>query len=207
MFICTYLLTPRCILSVRACMHACVCVCERERERELERERDFNQTNQRKALPNLYKQVRCPTRDEKTLDHCYCTFPDAYHAVPQAALGRSDHTMVYLIPTYMQKLKSDKRPRKTTRGAKAQYQNKLEKQFSISNSHAVWQGLQQNTQYKQKPTPANNDSTLPDQLNHFYSIVDRTPPKLQATLALSRLCPQTQIQVSDHLPSLSSHGR
>ena len=142
-------------------------MCERERERE--RERDFNQTNLRKALPNLYKQVRCPTRDEKTLDHCYCTFPDVYHAVPQAPLGRSDHDMVYLIPTYMQKLKSDKRPRKTIRGAKAQYQNKLEKHFSISNSHAVWQGLQQSTQYKQKPTPANNDSTLPDQLNHFYS--------------------------------------
>ena len=48
----------------------------------------------------------------------------------------------------------------------------------MSNSHAVWQGLQQITQYKQKPTPTNNDPTLPDQLNHFYSIFDRTPPKL-----------------------------
>jgi len=36
----------------------------------------------------------------------------------------------------------------------------------------VWQGLQQITQYKQKPTPANNDPTLPDQLNHFYSRYD-----------------------------------
>ena len=96
---------------------------------------------------------------------------------------------------------------KAIRRAKAQYRNKLEKQFSTSNSHAVWQGLQQITQYKQKPTPANNDPTLPDQLNHFYSIFDRTPPKLQATLALSRLCPQTQIQVSHHIPSLSRHGR
>ena len=150
--------------------------------------------------------MRCPTRDEKTLDRCYCTIPDAYHAVPQAPLGRSVHAMVYLIPTYMQKLKSEKPLRKTIRRAKAQYQNKLEKQFSISNSHAVWQDLQQSTQYKQKPTPENNDSTLPDQVNHFYSIFDRTPPKLQATLAPSSLCPQTQIQVSDHLPS-SSHER
>ena len=185
------------------------------------------------------------------------------HAVPRAPLGRSDQSMVYLIPTYMQKLKSDK-PLRTTvkkwtqeailslqgcfdcfdwamfsescahqgeyadtvtsyvsfctdscipskmsqsmqmtnpgsqrtsntnslqnndafknsdknqykaakdeaekaiRRAKAQYRNKLEKQFSTSNSHAVWQI----TQYKQKPTPANNDPTLPDQLNHFYS--------------------------------------
>jgi len=59
------------------------------------------------------------------------------------------------------------------RRAKPQYRNKLEKQFSTSNSHAVWQGLQQITQYKQKPTPANNDPTLPDQLNHFYSRFDR----------------------------------
>ena len=56
---------------------------------------------------------------------------------------------------------------KAIRRAKAQYRNNLEKQFSTSNSHAVRQGLQQITQYKQKPTPANNDPTLPDQLNHL----------------------------------------
>ena len=37
----------------------------------------------------------------------------------------------------------------------------------------MWQGLQQITQYKQKPTPAKNDPTLPDQLNHLYSRFDR----------------------------------
>ena len=58
---------------------------------------------------------------------------------------------------------------KAMRRAKAQYRKK----FSTSNSHAVWQGLQQITQYKQKPTPVNNDPTLPDQLNHFYSRFDR----------------------------------
>ena len=42
-----------------------------------------------------------------------------------------------------------------------------------SNNHAVWQGLQQITRYKQKPTPANNDRTLPNQLNHFYSRFDK----------------------------------
>ena len=56
---------------------------------------------------------------------------------------------------------------KAIRRAKSQYRNKLEKQFSTSNSHAVWQGLQRITQYKQKSTPANNDPTLPDQLNHL----------------------------------------
>ena len=62
---------------------------------------------------------------------------------------------------------------KAIRRAKAQYRNKLEKRFSTSNSHAVWQGLQQITQHKQKPIPANNDPTLPHQLNHFYSRFDR----------------------------------
>ena len=37
----------------------------------------------------------------------------------------------------------------------------------------MWHGLQKITQYKQKPTPANNDRTLPNQLNHFYSRFDR----------------------------------
>ena len=74
---------------------------------------DFNHTNLRKALPKYKQHVKCPTRDDKTLDHCCCTIPNALHAVPRAPLGRSDHAMVYLIPTYMQKLKSDK-PLKTT---------------------------------------------------------------------------------------------
>ena len=52
--------------------------------------------------------------------------------------------------------------------------------------------------------------TPPSQINWIISTADstgRTPPKLQATLALSRLCPQTQIQVSQYPPSLTSHGR
>ena len=52
--------------------------------------------------------------------------------------------------------------------------------------------------------------TPPSQINSITSTADstgRTPPKLQATLALCRLCCQTQIQVSHHLPSPSSHGR
>jgi len=60
------------------------------------------------------------------------------------------------------------------RRKKAQYPNKLENQFSTSNTHAVWRDLQQITQYKHKPIPANNDLILPDQLNRFYSRFDRT---------------------------------
>ena len=39
------------------------------------------------------------------LDHCYTTVSRAYHAVPRAALGLSDHVMIHLIPEYRQKLK------------------------------------------------------------------------------------------------------
>ena len=57
---------------------------------------DFTHTNLRKALPKYKQHVKCPTTDDKTLDHCYCTIPNAFHAVLRAPLGRSDHAMVYL---------------------------------------------------------------------------------------------------------------
>ncbi|XP_070183447.1 uncharacterized protein [Littorina saxatilis] len=42
----------------------------------------------------------------KTLDHCYTTIKQAYHATPRAPLGNSDHAMILLTPTYKQKLKA-----------------------------------------------------------------------------------------------------
>ena len=62
---------------------------------------DFNKGNLSHKLP-LYKQfIKCPTREKNILD----TVSRAYHAVPRAALGLSDHAMVHLIPSYRQKLK------------------------------------------------------------------------------------------------------
>ncbi len=45
---------------------------------------------------------------ENILDHCYTTIKVAFHSVPRAALGLSDHCLVHLIPIYRQKLKSAK---------------------------------------------------------------------------------------------------
>ncbi len=59
------------------------------------------------------KHVTCPTRDSNILDHCYTAIKDAYHSVPRAALGLSDHCLVHLIPTYRQKMKSAKPVLKT----------------------------------------------------------------------------------------------
>ena len=75
---------------------------------------DFSHANLRKALPKYKQQVKCPTRDNRTLNQSHCTIPNAYDAVPRAPLGRSDHAMVYLIPTKL-KLKTDKPLRKTVK--------------------------------------------------------------------------------------------
>ncbi len=42
------------------------------------------------------------------MDHCYTAIKEAYYSVPRAALGLSDYSLVHLIPTYRQKLKSAK---------------------------------------------------------------------------------------------------
>ncbi|XP_061598249.1 NLR family CARD domain-containing protein 3-like [Cololabis saira] len=66
---------------------------------------DFNKGNLSHELPKYRQLIKCPTREGKILDHCYSTVSRAYHAVPRAALGHSDHLMVHLIPAYKQKLK------------------------------------------------------------------------------------------------------
>ena len=48
---------------------------------------DFNKGNLTQELPKYRQFIKCPTREENTLDHCYSTISKAYHAVPRAALG------------------------------------------------------------------------------------------------------------------------
>ncbi len=69
---------------------------------------DFNKANLSRELPKYRQHVTCPTRDSNILDHCYTIIKDAYHSVPRAALGLSDHCLVNIIPTYRQNLKSSK---------------------------------------------------------------------------------------------------
>ncbi len=64
--------------------------------------------NRSRELPKYRQHVTCPTRDSNILDHCYTLIKDAYHSVPRAALGLSDHCLVHLILTYRQKLKFSK---------------------------------------------------------------------------------------------------
>ncbi|KAL0161486.1 hypothetical protein M9458_045211, partial [Cirrhinus mrigala] len=76
---------------------------------------DFNKANLSRELPKYSQHVTCPTRDSNILDHCYTTIRNAYHSVPRAALGLSDHCLVHLIPSYRQKLKSAKPVVKTVK--------------------------------------------------------------------------------------------
>ncbi len=56
---------------------------------------DFNKANLSRELPKYRQHVTCRTRDNNILDHCYTAIKDAYHSVPQAALGLSDHCFSY----------------------------------------------------------------------------------------------------------------
>ncbi|XP_034047722.1 thyrotropin receptor-like [Thalassophryne amazonica] len=69
---------------------------------------NFNRANLSHKLYKYRQHITCPTRDANILDHCYTTIKNAYRSVPRAALGLSDHSLIHLIPTYRQKLKSAK---------------------------------------------------------------------------------------------------
>ena len=79
---------------------------------------DFNKANLSHELPKYRQHITCPTRDSNILDHCYTTIKNAYHSVPRAALGLSDHCVVHLIPSHRQKLKSAKTVKRWTNEAK-----------------------------------------------------------------------------------------
>ncbi len=76
---------------------------------------DFNKVNLSRELPKYRQYIKCPTRDSNIFDHCYTTTKNAYHSVPQAALGLSDYCLVHLITTYRQKLKPAKPVVKTVK--------------------------------------------------------------------------------------------
>ncbi|XP_041841970.1 uncharacterized protein LOC121640325 [Melanotaenia boesemani] len=68
---------------------------------------DFNSANMTKVMPEFTQHINCPTRGERTLDHCYSPFKEGYKAKPLPPFGKSDHTAVLLMPKYKQKLKQE----------------------------------------------------------------------------------------------------
>lgn len=68
---------------------------------------DFNKANLKQVLPHFFQHISCPTRGERTLDHCYSPFKDAYKASSLPAFGKSDHAAVMLLPKYKQRLRRE----------------------------------------------------------------------------------------------------
>ncbi|XP_071313996.1 uncharacterized protein [Trachinotus anak] len=62
---------------------------------------------------------------------------------------------------------------KAVRVAKRLYSEKLQLQFSASDSASVWKGLRQITNYKPKPPHSINDFRLANDLNEFYCRFER----------------------------------
>ncbi len=62
---------------------------------------DFNQVSLTSHLPGFVQYVDCPTRGNNTLDLLYVNVEDAYSATALPPLGRSDHNLVYLQPSYI----------------------------------------------------------------------------------------------------------
>ncbi len=96
--------------------------------------RDFNKANLSCELPKYRQHVTCPTKDSNILDHCYTAIKYAYHSVPRAAFGLSDHCLVQLIPTYCQKLKSAKPVLRTVK----RWTNEAEQDLKAHFDHTDW---------------------------------------------------------------------
>ena len=68
---------------------------------------------------------------------------------------------------------------KAIRNAKLRFRNKLEDDISATNSRELWKGFHKITGYKPKPKQApQDDTTLPDQLNDFFTRFDRPKDRL-----------------------------
>ncbi len=68
---------------------------------------DFNKANFRTIAPKYFQHITINTRGDRTLDHCYSPFRDAYKSFPRPPFGKSDHSSVLLLPAYRQKLKRE----------------------------------------------------------------------------------------------------
>ena len=68
---------------------------------------DFNRANLKSVRPDLRQHIRCPTRGERTLDHCYSPFKDGNKAKSLPPFGKSDHAAIFLMPKYKQWLKQE----------------------------------------------------------------------------------------------------
>lgn len=68
---------------------------------------DFNCANLKRTVPNFHQHIICPTRGDRTLDHCYTQLMERYKSQSRPPLGKSDHSAIFLMPKYKQSLKQE----------------------------------------------------------------------------------------------------
>ncbi|XP_078802203.1 uncharacterized protein LOC144991899 [Oryzias latipes] len=62
---------------------------------------DFNHACLSSTLPTFHQYIQCTTRDKKTLDLLYANVTNAYTSTALPPLGKSDHNLVLLSPSYI----------------------------------------------------------------------------------------------------------
>ena len=64
------------------------------------------------VMPQYEQIVMGNTRENKTLDHFYTKIKNSYKSVSRGNFGESDHTTIFLIPTYKNFLRVKKKQEK-----------------------------------------------------------------------------------------------
>eukprot|EP00061_Rhincodon_typus_P017006 g45501.t1 len=67
----------------------------------------FNQANLKCVMPKYHRHISCPTRGPNILDHCYITIKDDCRSISCPHFGKPDHSTVFLLFAYKQKLKRE----------------------------------------------------------------------------------------------------
>ncbi len=111
--------------------------------------------------------------------HWWCdSHQDHHHTCKPEAMDDSRGFVAAKTQRWSVQIQEIKRPSKQqepicSRGiknAKRLYGNKINNQFTNSrDTRSLWQGIQTITDYKPPPQACDDDTSLPDALNHFYS--------------------------------------
>ena len=99
---------------------------------------DFNQASLSKVLPKYSHHIKLKTCGNKTFDHCYSPFHNAYKPLLRPPFGKSDHASILLLPVYKQRLKQTA-PTRTTHRWSDQSDAELQDCFELVDLEVFWE--------------------------------------------------------------------
>lgn len=138
---------------------------------------DFNHVTMVKTLPHFTQYVSCPTREERTLDLLYANVKEAYRSSPLPSLGRSDHNLVHLCPSYVPLVKRQPATTRTVRRWSEEYRKKLEWKFQQNNTREVWRGMRTINGFRSAGNRGVEGTVeQANELNLFFNRFDTTAP-------------------------------